>query len=69
MTDLANPGELPLFWAFIDSDGVAQSWGQCRPGDIFLQSLPEGLTAVARPEHVTGYDGWRYINGEWVQPA
>jgi hypothetical protein len=58
-----------IFWAHVDADGAILSWGQCAGQDIFLQHLPEGLTAVARPEHVTGYDGWRYLNGEWVQPA
>lgn len=57
-----------IYWAHIDPAGRIVSWGQCAAGDIFLQPLPAGLTAVARPEHVTGYDGWRYINGEWVKP-
>lgn len=57
----------PAYWAFIRADGSIESWGQCSPADIFLQQIPDGLTAVARPDDVTGYDGWRYINGEWTQ--
>lgn len=56
-----------VYWAHIDASGQIISWGQCSTTDIFQQNLPDGLTAVARPEHVTGYGGWRYINGEWVQ--
>lgn len=57
------------YWAHIDADGQIISWGQCSAADVFLQDLQEGLTAVARPEHVTGYGGWRYFNGDWTQDA
>jgi len=56
-----------VFWAHIDAEGRVVSWGENASHDVFLQALGDGLTAVARPPEVTGYGGWRYINGEWVQ--
>jgi hypothetical protein len=58
---------MTVYWAHIDTTGQIISWGQCSASDLLLQTLPDGLTAVARPDHVTGYDGWRYINNQWTQ--
>lgn len=55
-------------WAHVDQDGRIVSWGSAAGTDIFLQPLPDGLTAVARPEGVTGFGGWVYLDGQWIQP-
>lgn len=56
-----------VHWAHVDGDGRVVSWGTALGSDVFLQALAEGLTAVARPESVNGWDGWRLIGEEWVQ--
>ena len=56
-----------IYWAHIDTEGTIISWGQCSSIDFPLQEVPEGLTVIDRPEYVTGYDGWRFINNQWVQ--
>lgn len=53
-------------WAHVDKSGAIVSFGTAQGTDVFLQELAPGLIAVARPDHVTGFDPWRYINGEWT---
>lgn len=63
-----NTEEISLaYWAFIDDSGNIVSWGQCAPGDMFRQEIPDGLTAVSRPDYVNGYDHWTFKGGEWKQ--
>lgn len=56
-----------VYWAHVDSDGYIVTWGTAIGADVFLQELQPGLTAVSRPQDANPWDGWRYINGEWVQ--
>jgi len=58
-----------VHWAHIDAQGKVVSWGTAHGTDVFLQELGPGLTAVSRPEDVTGYTGHRLINGEWKKEA
>jgi len=44
-----------IFWAHVDAEGNIVMFGQSFGDDAFLQPLAEGLTAMARPQHVTGY--------------
>lgn len=56
-----------IHWAHIDAAGFIVTWGTSVGSDVFLQKLAPGLTAVARPENITGYDGARYIDGAWLK--
>jgi len=56
---------MTINWAHIDVEGRIVTWGSAVGTDVFLQPLDPGLTAISRPENVTGFDPWRYINGEW----
>ena len=55
-----------VYWAHIDSEGRIITLGQCGSFDVFMQKLAPGLTAVARPSHVTAHENWKYINDTWV---
>ncbi len=55
----------PVYWAHIDVNGRIVSWGTSHGTDVFLQELAPGLTAVSRPQDVTGYSGHLLVNGEW----
>ncbi len=56
-----------ILWAHIDDDGKIKAWGASSDEDVFRQPLPPGLTAIARPADVTGYDKVRYVDGVWVR--
>lgn len=56
-----------VFWAHINELGKPVAWGRSIGTDVFLQPLTFGLTAVARPEHVTGFGKWHYVNDQWVE--
>ena len=53
-------------WAHVDADGRIQRWGASAARDIFAQELPAGLTAVVRPDDISGYDRARYVDGQWI---
>jgi hypothetical protein len=59
--------ETVAHWAMIDSDGRVITHGHCHPDDLFFQSLPDGQTFVARPQHVNCFTSWRLEGEEWVQ--
>lgn len=56
-----------IHWAHVDQAGRIVSWGTASGMDVFRQPLADGLTCVPRPEHVNGFDGWRFINDQWEQ--
>lgn len=58
--------DLKIFWAHVDGTGKIVSWGQANGEDVFRQTLSPGLTCVARPEHVNGFENWRYVNNDWT---
>ena len=55
-----------VHWAHVDEEGRVVSWGQARAGDVFLQPLAEGLTAVGCPPDVNGWAPWRLAGEEWI---
>lgn len=57
---------MTINWAHIDDAGRIVTWGSAFGSDVFAQPLAAGLTAIARPEHVTGFEPWRYISGQWT---
>jgi hypothetical protein len=56
-----------IHWAHIDAEGNIICWGTAQGTDVFLQPIEPGLTAVARPADVTGFSGWKYLNGAWTE--
>jgi hypothetical protein len=58
-----------FYWAHVDESGAIVSWGQCAQEDAALQDVPQGLTFVIRPDYVTGYDAWKYVNQQWMKEA
>ena len=56
-----------IHWAHVDADGRIHRWGTALGSDVFAQVLLPGLTAVARPDHVTGFEPYRLVGGEWVK--
>lgn len=61
---------LKVHWAHIDETGRVVSWGTAMNSDVFLQPLESGLTCLARPEEVNGFENvdgtvWAYQDEEW----
>ena len=58
--------DIPTLYAHIDADGRILGHGHAFGLDAFRQVVPEGAICVVRPEHVTAYQPWRLVDGEWA---
>ena len=58
---------MKIHWAHVDASGSIVTWGTSHGDDVFLQALAPGLTAVVRPQDITGYSRVRYVDGQWVK--
>lgn len=63
-----------VLWAHVVVDdrnngadfGKIEKQGVSPSDDVFRQQMESGLMCVARPEHVSCFEDWRFIDGEWI---